>query len=235
MARIGLSLGIAAWQSSIYDSPEDVFVCVVCCVEVLRGIGGVCGRVSGIAGRLVDSCMEPGVYDAFFGDIMNRWIFVVVLLVGFSMTANTADAQTKTPAKKTAVVAPAKPVAESEKNRDIKKLLDLSGAGALGVQVMAQLAQAYGQMMPNVPQKFWDEFLAEADADSLVRLVIPIYAKHFSHDEIKELIVFYQTPVGKKMVSVQPQIVQESQLVGEKWGAEIGVRIMARLSEKGYQ
>ena len=166
---------------------------------------------------------------------MKRWIVGCVLLVSFSMTASTAMAQTKVQTKKTAAVADSKQSAEAEKNRDINKLLKLSGSGELGVQVMGQLAQAYSQMMPNVPQKFWDEFLAEADADSLVQLVVPIYAKHFSHDEIKELIVFYQSSVGKKMVAVQPQIVQESQLVGEKWGAEIGVRVMERLKEKGYQ
>lgn len=174
------------------------------------------------------------VFEMIFGGIMRRLVFAGVLLMSFSMTVSPAVAQAKAPAKKAAVVQ-AKTSSESEKNRDILRMLELSGAGAMGVQVMGQLAQAYGQMMPNVPQQFWDEFLAEADADSLVRLVVPIYAKHFSHDEIKELIAFYQSPVGRKMVSVQPQIVQESHKVGEKWGEEIGVRIMARLKEKGYQ
>lgn len=127
-----------------------------------------------------------------------------------------------------------KKVENTAKQQDIHKLLVLSGSGDLGVQTMKQLTQIYSQMLPNVPQKFWEEFAKEVDANSLIELIVPIYDKHFTHEDVKGLIEFYQTPVGKKLIAVQPLLTQESQQAGEKWGMEIGQKVAERLKEEGY-
>jgi hypothetical protein len=36
-----------------------------------------------------------------------------------------------------------------------------------------------------------------------------IYARHFSASELRELIAFYRTPIGKKAISVLPQVTSE--------------------------
>ena len=41
-----------------------------------------------------------------------------------------------------------------------------------------------------------DEFKAKVNLDSLLSIVTPIYAKHFTLDELNELIAFYKTPIG---------------------------------------
>ena len=48
------------------------------------------------------------------------------------------------------------------------------------------------------------------------------------------MIEFYQTPLGKKLVSTLPQIMQESMQVGQSWGKEVGDKIYNSLKEKGY-
>jgi uncharacterized protein len=45
--------------------------------------------------------------------------------------------------------------------------------------------------------------------------VAAIYRKHFTDAELKELIAFYQSPVGKKSLDTMPTIFQESSLVGK--------------------
>ncbi|MGL6555255.1 DUF2059 domain-containing protein [Aeromonas dhakensis] len=45
--------------------------------------------------------------------------------------------------------------------------------------------------------------------------VAAIYRKHFTEAELKELIAFYQSPVGKKSLDTMPAIFQESSLVGK--------------------
>jgi hypothetical protein len=37
----------------------------------------------------------------------------------------------------------------------------------------------------------------------------PIYARHFTASELREMIAFYQTPVGKKAIAVLPQVMTE--------------------------
>ena len=67
-----------------------------------------------------------------------------------------------------------------------------------------------------------------AATDEMIELVVPIYDKYLTHDEIKIIITFYETPVGKKMIAVLPQIMQESMAAGQQWGKEIGERVVER-------
>ena len=41
-----------------------------------------------------------------------------------------------------------------------------------------------------------------------IEMAVLIYDKYFTHDDIKGLLSFYQTELGKKTIKVLPQIVQ---------------------------
>jgi hypothetical protein len=81
---------------------------------------------------------------------------------------------------------------------------------------------------------FWDEFNKEVNAATLIDLVLPIYDKYFTDDDIVQLIAFYQSPVGKKVVEKLPVIMQESMQVGSEWGKQLSEKILERLKQKGY-
>lgn len=120
------------------------------------------------------------------------------------------------------------------KKADIKKLLQLTKSGELGIQAMNQMIGTFKTTMPSVPEKFWEDFMKEIKADDLVNLIVPIYEKHFTHDDIKGLIAFYETPVGQKFIQTQPAIAQESMEAGQKWGQELGMKVAQKLKEGGY-
>ena len=115
---------------------------------------------------------------------------------------------------------------DTQKQKDIRKLLKITGSGELGTQVMAQMIGNMKKAMPQVPEKFWADFMKEVHTDELVDLIVPVYDRNLTHDDIKELIKFYESPTGKKFVSVLPKITQESMAVGEKWGRELAQRVM---------
>ena len=121
------------------------------------------------------------------------------------------------------------------KIQDIRRMLVLSGSGKLGIQVMRQLLQYQRQANPEVPQEFWEEFMSEVDPNELIELIVPIYARYFSHEDVKGMILFYESPVGKKLVSVQPLITRDSMSAGQQWGMAIGRKIVRKLQEKGYK
>ncbi len=100
---------------------------------------------------------------------------------------------------------------------------------------MNQMLIPMKQAIPDVPDEFWTKFLAKVDANELVELIVPIYAKHFTHDEIKQLLAFYQTPLGQKMIANQPAIMQESMEAGQEWGGQLGRQVAKELEAEGYQ
>jgi hypothetical protein len=65
-------------------------------------------------------------------------------------------------------------------------------------------------------------------------MVIPIYEKYYTETDINQLITFYNSPIGKKMIATMPQIMQESMTAGQSWGKQIRQRVLAQLKEKGY-
>ena len=118
---------------------------------------------------------------------------------------------------------------DAAKLADIQKLMNLTGAANLGVQAADQMIASMKGAMPTVPDKFWTEFRKELNADELVSLIIPVYDKHLTQAELKELIKFYETPVGKKMIAVMPAITAESIQIGQQWGMEVARRAKAKL------
>ena len=120
------------------------------------------------------------------------------------------------------------------KNDDILKLLKISGTEKLAEQMMEMMIQQFRQMFPEIPAVFWNKFKQKLDIDSLLRLCVPAYNKHYSHDEIKQLIQFYETPLGRKVVEVTPLLTQETMIIGQNWGEKLGQEIVEELMAEGY-
>jgi len=118
---------------------------------------------------------------------------------------------------------------ETQKQKDIRKLLKITGSGELGTQVMSQMIGNMKKAMPQVPEKFWGDFMKEVHTDELIDLIVPVYDRNLSQGDITELIKFYESPTGKKFVSVLPKITQESMGVGETWGRNLAMKVMVKL------
>ncbi len=66
-------------------------------------------------------------------------------------------------------------------------------------------AKAFGETM-NDP-KLMDELMGE---------MMPLYAKHFSGDELRGMIAFYRSPLGQKMLQTMPQLMGESMQISQR-------------------
>jgi uncharacterized protein len=69
----------------------------------------------------------------------------------------------------------------------------------------------------------------------LINAIIPIYQRHLTKTDIEEMIRFYSSPVGQKLLREQPQIIQESMQAGaavqQKRMDEMNAKIQERLQE----
>jgi len=143
---------------------------------------------------------------------VKKIIFVFILLVGTSVF--NIYAQTK--------------------NDDILKLLRISGSDKLAEQMMDALIPQFKQLVPGIPDVFWTKVKQKLNSDDLLYACIPAYNKYYTHDEIKQLINFYESPLGKRLVEVTPLLTQETMAIGQKWGEKLGQDIVIELMNEGY-
>ena len=147
---------------------------------------------------------------------MNRF-FALLMLGCLSLPVSTTFAAPAT--------APATTPATS---KSILELMTLTGTGNLGVQALHSLLPSLKASAPDVPPEFWDDFMKEVDPNELVNLTVPIYMRHFTENEIQEMIRFYKTPTGQKLVQKQPQVMQESMQAGQLWAQGLAQRVLER-------
>jgi uncharacterized protein len=53
-------------------------------------------------------------------------------------------------------------------------------------------------------------------ADEMMAEAVPLYARYFTADELKQLATFYRTPVGKKSLQALPKLMGEAMQVGQR-------------------
>jgi len=64
---------------------------------------------------------------------------------------------------------------------------------------------------------------------SFQQVIYPIYNKYLTLDEIREIIRFYKTPAGKKIISVLPKMMQESMQATQPWANSLMPRLQQRV------
>ena len=117
----------------------------------------------------------------------------------------------------------------------LKEMFVASGSEETYKAVLDQLFSMYRQEYTEVDPKIWDEYEMEfkkTSIDDLTEMLVPVYSKYLSLEEVKEITKFYATPAGSKLAKNTPLIMQESMQVGQKWGMEIGERITKEIEKR---
>ncbi len=65
-------------------------------------------------------------------------------------------------------------------------------------------------------QKTMDLVMSEMSWDKLKGDYISIYAETFTVEELKGLVRFYASPIGKKLIEKQPELMQRSMQISQK-------------------
>ncbi len=161
--------------------------------------------------------------------------FVLIFAAGAVLAQTTGNKQNTTTATSQSKTQTTKSKTGVNKTADIKTLLTLTKSGELAVSMMQEMLNSYRQGLPQVPEEFWTKFAKKVKTEDLVEMLVPIYDRHLTHSEVTSLIEFFQSPVGKKLVSVQPEIMKESMQVGQAWGEKLANEVTAELQKQGYR
>ena len=123
--------------------------------------------------------------------------------------------------------------AERDEDR-VRYLIELSGGADIGVMIFENMMMSFRDTFPDVPGEFWDRVEDVVEMDDIMDILVPIHRKHFTAEDIDGLIRFYESPLGRKLIERQPDMVQESMSAGETWGERIAQEVVDRMIAEGY-
>ena len=148
-----------------------------------------------------------------------RWALAAALL---SFAAAAAQAQTPT----AGAVAAA------------RELIQAKGGGAMFEPVIPGVVESTKNSLlptnPNLTREL-NEVSAqlrkeyEAKKAELVYEVAIVYAKHFTEQELKDLVTFYKSPLGQKMLKEEPIALDESLKRAQDWSIEFSETVHGAL------
>jgi hypothetical protein len=128
---------------------------------------------------------------------------------------------------------------------DVEKLLEVTGALSMGQKLASLMSKQTIDMMQAQQQRVPDsvagiikdvldkEFTGAFEGPNGLRdEIVRIYASHFTRPEIAELLKFYDTDIGKKTITVMPQLAEKGAMAGQKWAIANMPHVMDVLQQR---
>ena len=79
----------------------------------------------------------------------------------------------------------------------------------------------------------------QARKQELLPPLAAAYAERFSAGELRDLLAFYQTPTGRRLIAEMPELMMQSMRVGAAWGQRIGQELdrdlRAEMLKRGHK
>ena len=151
-----------------------------------------------------------------------RPVSVVVAFVAFAAAANAQ--QTSAAAVETA-----------------KEIIATTGAMTLFTPlipgVVEQAKNLFLQQDPGLAKDL-NEVATKMRADLAPRFseltdeVAKLYASHFSEAELKQLLAFYKSPLGMKLITEQPKVGDEGLKFAQDWANRLSDQVIANMREE---
>lgn len=122
---------------------------------------------------------------------------------------------------------PAAQAADDKVEALARELMELTGAANLGEQTMQAMMAEFAKL--GVPPEFSERFMAKANADQLVELVVPIYVETYDEKTLKAALKFYRSKEGALLVSKMPEINERAMAAGQAWGAALAQEVIEEM------
>jgi hypothetical protein len=143
------------------------------------------------------------------------------------------------PASAAPSAAPAEKV-DPARDAAIRHLMEITDTSKMGdrisnmitMRVRSVMSQALPQdQLEKFMETFSDKFSVGAPPSAITDAIIPIYARHFSMEDIQNLIQFYESPLGQRVVKNLPLVAQESQETGLELDQSAAMSVLRGMSD----
>ncbi|WP_286923274.1 DUF2059 domain-containing protein [Flavobacterium sp. UBA4197] len=100
--------------------------------------------------------------------------------------------------------------------KDVLKVIDVTGSAG-------QMKLVKDQIIKMIPKEKQAAFLVEFEATlpSLYDKIANVYMQEYTHDDIKQILKFYETPIGKKMTEKAGVIAEKNMTASQEWGSSL--------------
>ena len=141
----------------------------------------------------------------------NKITFLAVMcIVAWFTTASPVSAQTKDQSQ--------------EYKEALMKILNVSGSTAMTDSMLPQVVRMMKQISPEMDEKAMLEFTSKWQqkiTNAVVEAYAPVYQQHMTLKELKQVVDFYESPIGKKYSAVAPECMKQAFPLMQKLGGEM--------------
>ena len=100
--------------------------------------------------------------------------------------------------------------------KDVLKVIEMSGS-------TNAMKAAKDQILKMVPKEKQAAFIMEFDATmpALYDKIAVIYMETYTKEDIKAMLAYYESPVGKKINEKAGVLMEKTQAAGKEWGEQL--------------
>ena len=73
----------------------------------------------------------------------------------------------------------------------------------------------------------------------LMNEIAKVYASHFTEQELKDVLTFYKSPSGRKMLAEEPRLVEQTMGAAQTWGTKLAEEVLtkfrAEMRKRGHE
>jgi hypothetical protein len=99
---------------------------------------------------------------------------------------------------------------DPEKDKVIRAVLAKTKEVEIAQERILQGLAGMKQLMPRIPEKYWVEYREKISANELRDRLVRVYDKHFTPEELKAILEFYESAAGRKLSAAMMPILRES-------------------------
>ena len=110
----------------------------------------------------------------------------------------------------------------------IEEMIELSGSKQNFDLIVGRMIEMQRGQYPDLSEEFWNRFekaLLDSAKTSMVKSIVPVYAKYLTEKDVEGVIEFYNSEAGQNLIESLPNIMSESMTIGQNLGIEIGQMI----------
>jgi hypothetical protein len=161
----------------------------------------------------------------------NRTARAAAVAIALGMSSLAAHAQQPSPA----ALATAKEIVAASGSTTLFAPL-VAGVVEQGKLLLLQQNQNLSKVLSEVADQIRTDMAPRID--EIGNEVGRLYATRFTEPELKELLAFYKSPLGKKMITEQPKIAEASLRFAQNWANalsdEVIAKMRAELQKRGH-
>ena len=154
---------------------------------------------------------------------------VFVLVLAFTASAESSSAKpasgkVATGGTVTAQAGPEHPITAAQ----VREILQMTGGNDLKQQMMEGMLPMMQQMLPYMPDTVVNDFRHSLEMADFDRAMVRTFQAHLSTEDAAQIIAFYKSPAGQRMIGVMPQIQNDWQEAGEALGQQVMLEVIQR-------